>query len=273
MNPESPQQRILRDVHEEFATAMATSLSAFLQAEISASLEGVSFVSAGEFQGGLKTPACLISFDLEPLKQWTVLSLDGAAVFGLLELLLGGQTGSAAVETRTLTEIEWSLLEEVVRVMVASLGEKWKAFHAVEFKVLSLDSDPARLAAPNAAMRLARLEFRLHFGGQTGGFEIAVPQTFFDVAAKVEVPEIAAPVETMERNFALLGNAHVDVEVILDGPTMMFDDLAKLAAGQVVLLDYPLDKPLRAVVNGAVSFPCQIVSAGRKRAFQIEGPR
>lgn len=270
MSPESPQQRQLADVHEAFAASMASSLSAFLQAEITASLEGISFSSAGEFKNSFTAPACLISFELEPLGQWAVLSLDNAAVFGLLELLLGGRSGAAAVEARTLTEIEWSLLEEVVRVMVASLGETWKTFHAVEFRVQSLESDPARLAAPNAGLRLARLKFRLEFGGQPGGFEIAAPQTFFDVAAKTEVPEIEAPPDHLQRNFALLGDAEVNVEVILDGPTMMFDDLAKLSAGQVVQFDYALEKPLRAVVNGTVSFPCQIVSAGRKRAFQVE---
>jgi len=269
MSPESPQQRLLSEVHEGFAASMASSLSAFLQAEMTASLEGISFSSAGEFKNSLTAPACLISFELEPLGQWAVLSLDNAAVFGLLELLLGGKSGMGEVEARTLTEIEWSLLEEVVRVMVASLGETWKSFHPVEFKVQSLESDPGRLAAPNAALRLARLKFRLDFGGQTGGFEVAAPQTFFDVA-KPEAPEIEAPIEHLERNFALLGDAEVNVEVILDGPTMMFDDLAKLSAGQVVQFNYALERPLRAVVNGVVSFPCLIVSAGRKRAFQVE---
>ena len=58
--------------------------------------------------------------------------------------------------------------------------------------------------------------------------------------------------------------------MILDGPTMVFKEIANLAPGYVVQLDYPLQKPLRAVVNGTVSIPCQIVSAGRKRAFQVD---
>jgi flagellar motor switch protein FliM len=264
---------MLRDAHQECAASMATSLSAFLQAEIAVSLEEVSFTGVEEFKSAVKSPGCLISFELMPLGQWAAMSLDSAAVFGLLELLLGGQAGAAPPEARTLTEIEWSLLEEVVRMLVASLGETWKGFHPVEFKVQALESDPARLATPNAMMRLARIAFRLEFGGQTGGFEVVAPQTFFDVAAKVETAEIAPPIESIERNLALLSDAQVDVEVILDGPTMAFDELAKLGSGQVVQFDYPLAKPLRVVVNGAISFPCQMVSAGRKRAFQVESAK
>lgn len=267
---ESPQQRQLRTVHETFATALAGSLSAFLQAEIGISLEAVSFLSAADFKATIQAPACLITFQLEPRAEWAVLSFDGAAVFGLLELLLGGQSGAAPAEARGLTEIEWSLLEEVVRVLAGALGESWKTFHAVEFKVQALDSDPATLGLSDASLRAVRLAFRLQIGEQSGTFEIAVPQTFFDVAEAPEVRAVEQPVAEVQRNLALLGEARVELEVILDGPTMVFEEIANLAAGQVIQFDYPLQKPLRAVVNGALSIPCQIVSAGRKRAFQVE---
>jgi flagellar motor switch protein FliM len=267
---ESPQQRQLRGVHETFATSLAESLSAFLQAEIGIALEAVSFTSAGDFKQTLQAPACLISFHLEPRPEWAVLSFNSAAVFGLLELLLGGQSGTAPSEPRTLTEIEWSLLEEVVRVLAAALGESWKTFHAVEFKVQALDSDPAMLAPSEATLRMVQLSFRLQIGEQSGSFEIAVPQTFFDVVEQLEAPVLEHPIAGMERNLALLGEAKVELEIILDGPTMVFEELANLSPGQVVQFDFPIQSPLRAVVNGTVSIPCQIVSSGRKRAFQVE---
>ena len=189
----------------------------------------------------------------------------------MLELLLGGQSGPAPAESRSLTEIEWSLLEEVVRVLAAALGESWKTFHAVEFKVQALDSDPAiprafrlRLCASSA------LAFRLQFGEQSGTFEIAAPQTFFDAAETPQNPGRGTPDCRHRAKSGAAGESRVELEVILDGPTMVFKEIANLAPGHVVQLDYPLQKPLRAVVNGTVSIPCQIVSAGRKRAFQVE---
>jgi flagellar motor switch protein FliM len=270
LDSESPQQRQLRGVHETFATTLAGSLSSFLQAEIGISLDAVSITSAGDFRKTLEAPACLISFQLEPRPEWSVLSFNPAAVFGLLELLLGGQSGSAPAEARALTEIEWSLLEEVVRVLASALGESWKTFHTVEFKVQALDSDPATLATSDAAQRIVHLAFRLQIGEQSGTFEIAVPQTFFDAVEPAEAPVVEQPIAGVQRNLALLGEARVELEVILDGPTMVFEEIANLAVGHVVRFDYPLQKPLRAVVNGTVSIPCQIVSAGRKRAFHVD---
>jgi flagellar motor switch protein FliM len=270
----SPQQRLLRGVHETFARTLSASLSAFLQCEIEAGLETTSLLSAADFQSTLQVPACIISFQLDPLPEPAFLSFDCPAVFGLLELLLGGKLGSGATEARNLTELEWTLLEEVVRVLVGALGESWKMFHAIEFKVQSLESDPERLPMSDPALQLVKLTFSLRLGEQSGGFQIAVPQTFFETAAAPAEKLADEPAaEDLQRNLALLGEAKVDLEVLLEGPTMEFKDLAGLNAGQVVRFDYPLQKPLRALVNGATPLACQIVSVGRKRAFQVEERR
>lgn len=268
---DDPQQRLLRGVHENFAQALSASFSAFLQGEIAVRLETVSFVSAADFRRTLEAPSSLISFQLVPLAERAILALDCPTVFSLLELLLGGKLDSPPSQQRKLTEIEWTLLEEVVRVLVAALGEAWKTFHTVEFKVLALENDPELLPVPDPARPLVELCFALSLGEQSGGFRIAVPQTFFKIApGEDEAPPAQRGAESAQRNLELLGEAMVDVEVILDGPAMELRELAALETGQVVLFDYPLQKPLRAMVNETVPITCQIVSAGRKRAFQVE---
>ena len=280
---DDPQQRLLRGVHENFAQALSASLSAFLETEIGVRLEKVAFLNAADFQNGLEAPSGAISFQLEPLAERAVLAVDCATVFQLLELLLGGSLGAenpAAAQTqqRSLTEIEWALLEEVVRVVVAALGEAWKAFHTVEFKVLALESDPRMLALPDPARPLVQLIFALRLagdddagGGGAGGFQIGVPQTFFEAENSAEEElTAAAAAENSGHNLELLGEAKVELEVMLEGPAMQLGELAELRPGQVMRFDYPLEKPLRAMVNETVPIVCQMVSSGRKRAFQVE---
>jgi flagellar motor switch protein FliM len=279
-NPDDPQQKLLRGVHENFALALSGSLSSLLQTEIVARLETIASVSAGDFHGALKAPSGVISFQLEPLADRAVLALDCPTVFRLLELLLGGSLdpedeGSEHGQSRNLTEIEWTLLEEVVRVLVAALGEAWKAFHAVEFKVLTLENDPGLLPLPDPSQSLAQLSFTLRLGSRDGSFQIAVPSMFFEGDASSGKTSIAPDTENSGQDLAqhkleLLGEAKVQLEVFLEGPSIELRELAGLKPGQVVRFDYPLQKPLRAMVNDSVAIPCQIVSAGRKRAFQVE---
>lgn len=265
--------RVIQGMHEAFAKSVGTALSLLLQAEIRAELGEISLVTAGVFQKSLRAPACLIRMQLHPRQERIILRLDCPAAFGLLELLLGGKGGRSRTENREPTEIEWSLLEEVVRVIARALGEAWLVFHEVDFKVESLESDPARLPSLDPALPLLRIGFTLHFGEQTGTMEIAAPQAFFEMPAPAQVEESAENMPAMEeiqRNLELLEDAAVQIEVTLEGPTMAFSDLTALKTGQVVTFDYPLAKKLQALVNGTVPISGHIVSAGRKRAFQVE---
>lgn len=267
---ETAQQRLVRTVHQEFATAVSTSLSTFLQAEIAISFESASFTFAGAAKAQLLGPACFLHFELFPRAEWALLSFDNTAAFGLLELLLGVTMPSMPAEARAFTEIEWSLLEEVVRAIAAPLGNAWKAFHAVEFKVKELESDPARLSVPDGTLPVVHLTYTIQLGEQRGSFAIAVPQTFFDVVPPQKPAAIEPPASDIQRNFELLQEAQLDFEVVLEGPTLSIHDVARLAAGQVLQFDYPLEKPLLGVLNGKSVIAGQIVTVGRKRGFQLE---
>jgi flagellar motor switch protein FliM len=269
----NPQFRQLQSVHETYCRALGASLSTFLQGEIQSEVETIKSTSAGDFLKNIGAPACLIRLQLHPRAESMILHLQPTAVFHLLELLLGGKNATPPAEARELTEIEWSLLEEVIRVFVRDLGEAWHLFHDVEFRVESLENDPQMLPLPDPGLPLVQLDFLLNFGPDAGGFSIAVPQSFFDTASAAAVKESATlttPQANLDRNAALLKEAIVELEVLLEGPTMLFGELAALTPGRVVTFEYPLRKPLRAVLNGAVRMPGHVVSSGRKRGFQIE---
>ncbi len=122
------QFRTLQSIHEGYGRGLGTALSAFLHSEIQVSLRELSIHTSGGFQRGLPSPTCLMVFRLHPRQERMFLHLDCGTVFPLLELLLGGKGDSPEVPPRNLTEIEWSLLEEIVRVMVRPLGEAWQVF-------------------------------------------------------------------------------------------------------------------------------------------------
>lgn len=269
----TPQFRKLRSVHEIYAKSLSNVLSTFLQAEIQTNLAGINVTTAGEFQKNLATPSCLIKLRLHPEQERMILYLDSATVLTLLEILLGG-SAQPSPEPRELTEIEWSLLEEISRVMLRCLGESWQAIKPVEFVVESLESDPSLTPCQEPALSVLRIAFDLELGEQPGHFEIAVPRSFFEAAAPAtDTSELTAETSSLldrERNARLLQDAEVELEVFLEGTHLSFGDLRALRQGQVVRFDHGLSQPLRGVVNGDLTISGHVLSAGNKRAFQVD---
>jgi len=273
-----PQAKLLRSVHETFARELSDSLSTFLQSDIAVSLGEIGFLNAADYRDSLASPACLITLKLFPRQERMILHFEPPTVLGLLELLLGGAGTAPPVASRALTEIEWSLLEELVRVLVRALGEAWRSMVAVEFEVESLGSDPASLPCPAPSATMLRIEFALQWGEQTGTFELAVPRALFEPAeSPADGQEARAGVKgdftqnaDLERNIAALEDAKVELEVRLHGPTLAFTEILDLKPGQVITFDYSLQKSLHGMVNGDLAILGHIVSAGQKRAFRVE---
>ncbi len=268
----SPQFQMLQGMHETYARSLSNVLSPFLQSEIQATLAGIRLTTIGDYQRALPNPTCLLTLRLHPEPERVLLCLDCATVLSLLDLLLGG-SGSPQSASRELTEIEWSLLEEISRVIVRCLGESWQSVKPVEFVVESLGSDPSLTLYPDPTRSALLISFGLRLPEGTGHFEIAVPCSFFEATAPARGPQEAedalSPVD-IERNAHLLENAEVELEVHLDGARLTFGELMALQQGQVVRFDHAVHEPVRGIVNGELSFPGHILSSGRRRAFQLE---
>jgi flagellar motor switch protein FliM len=267
------QFRLLQSIHETFARSLSNVLSTFLQSEMQVTFAGIRSTTMGDFQRALPNPSCLIVLKLHPEPETMILYFDSGTVLTLLDIFLGG-SGLPSSPPRELTEIEWSLLEEISRVVVRSLGESWQIVKAVEFVVESLGSDPSLTPCPEPARSALKISFTLQMGEQEGHFEIAVPRSIFGAGVPVHEPpqivEGAPSPDDIQRNARLLEDAEVELEVHLDGMRLKFGDLLALQKGQVVKFDHALDQPLRGLINGELSLSGHILSAGRKRAFQVE---
>jgi flagellar motor switch protein FliM len=265
--------RLIRATHEAYARVLGTSLSAFLGTDIRSELLDVVTVKASTFIASLSSPSCLMMLRLHPLSDHIYLHMNCGTVFPLLELLLGGKSDAlSVVSDRHLTEVEWSLLEEIVKVMLRPLGEAWMAFGSVEFEVDSLVSEPGLLPASDSVHSFLDITFQLSLGEIVGKLELIVPESFFQVPGSAEKRfngiEESDTAET-EQRLSHLQNALVDLEVLLEGPSVSLRDLAALQASWVLRLDYALDRPLRAALNHDLALKGKIVSMGRKRGFRI----
>jgi flagellar motor switch protein FliM len=61
----------------------------------------------------------------------------------------------------------------------------------------------------------------------------------------------------------------MDLDVRLDGVTITTEDLLRLETGDILSLDFAIDRPLLLEINGKEKYRGQIVDTTRNRGFII----
>lgn len=270
------QLRAIHMLHENFARSLASSLSAYLRAYAVVNLVSVEQLSFMEFSQCLPSPTVITALAMLPYDGSAVLEMNPGFVFPVIEILLGGSgiSGNVKVE-REITEIEQSILEGLYRIVLHDMREAWRSVTLFDFEIQTTETDPQMLQilAPNEAVVAISMEVKI--GEAVGLMNIGIPSIIikmlrqkFDQQWSVRKAEITEA--EVNRNLHLIRNSIIGMDVRLDGPTVSTQDLLRLEPGDVLSLDFSVDKPLRLKMNGLHRCNGFVVERGYRRAFEVE---
>src|SRR5215469_8209462 len=107
------QIRTVSIMHETFARLTTTSLSAQLRSLVQVHVASVDQLTYEEFIRSIPNPTTLAVINMDPLKGSSVLEIDPAITFSIIDRLFGGKGESIKV-SRDLTDIESSVMEGIV---------------------------------------------------------------------------------------------------------------------------------------------------------------
>lgn len=265
------QLRSIQVLHENFARDLGSSLSAYLRAYVVANFLSVEQLSFAELLTRLPSPTCMITLRMSQLDNEALLELSPSIAFPLLEMLLGGASGSTMLPEREITEIEQSILDSVVRIVLRDLREAWRQVVSTDFEIQAYETEPqlVRIHAPNEAMVLIALEIRI--GEVTGQISLAVPSITVKMLTQQFISRrVESAIADHARIFKLVRGSTVRLDSRLHGPTLTVENLLKLNGGDVLAFDYPVEKPIDVTVNGKIKFRGQMVAAGRKRSVVLQ---
>ena len=169
------QLRSIHLMHDFLARNLASSLGAYLRAYVTVTLVSVEQLSFGEFLQYLPTPTCLSSIGMRPMDGNGVLEMNPSVVFPVLDILLGGTGRAAEGEPREITEIERSIFEGVVRVVLHDLKEAWSNVAKIDFTVEGTETQPQlmQILSPNEA--IVAIGFEITMGEARGMMNFGIP--------------------------------------------------------------------------------------------------
>lgn len=269
------QLHAIRLLHDNFVRNLTSSLSAYLRTHLSVTLASVEQLSYSEFLDGLTSPTCMVCLGLRPYEGSAVLELTPALSFPILEILLGGKNQTSSPPSREITEIERNLLEGLLGIILQDLKGAWETITSIDFKVESIETDPQLLQVldPGEAFVVTGIEVRI--GETIGMMNLAIPSLIIKMMqAKVSSQSAGRRNRSNEKDqirmLELIRPSQLELDARLRGPILTLDELLNLEQGDVLPFDYPVTRRLDCLVQGVLKYRGQVVSAGRRKALQID---
>ena len=271
------QLRTIHTLHDNFARSLASSLSAYLRSYIVVNLISVEQLSFMEFTQSLPSPTSLISLTMRPYDGNALLELNPTLVFPILEMLLGGTGKTSAGIQREITEIEQTILDGLLRVILNDLRNAWMAVTEMEFSIESHETEPQllQILAQNEAIVAISIEVRI--GDISGLMNIGIPSILVKMLRQKfdqhrTVRRTLATDDEHSRVLRLIGPAKLHLDARLTGPTLGLESLLALDQGDILTFDHPVNRPVDLLVNGKLKYRGGVMVLGPKRALRISGP-
>lgn len=249
------QLKTLQIMHENFSRTLNTFLSGYLRTYVQTEVMSVEELSYYEFSNSIVNPAVLSIIDFYPLEGQIIMDMSSTIAFALIDRILGGQ-GKGIQESRTFTEIEITLIKNVLKQLTVLMIEPWENVIELDPKLdkIETNSQFAQIASPNETTALITLNLKI---GEVEGFlNICIPHIVIEpilpkLSTKMWFANISKQT-TEEDKFVIekrLTNTSVNVNVELGHTHITVKEFLELQLGDVIMLDNSAEKELEIKVG------------------------
>ncbi len=168
------QIRTLQMMHETFARLTTTSLSAQLRTLVSVHVASVDQLTYEEFIRSIPNPTTLGIVNMDPLKGSAVMEIDPSITFTIIDRVFGG-AGEPLKINRELTDIELSVMENIIVRVLSNLRESWSTVIDLRPRLGNIETNPqfAQIVPPNDMVVLITLETKV--GDVEGMMNFCIP--------------------------------------------------------------------------------------------------
>jgi flagellar motor switch protein FliM len=250
--------RHLRLLHEDFVRYLGARLSLFLRMEFGLKMAKLTTLAYAKFTEQLPSPTHLCLFKAEPLTGVGIVDLSPRLALTVADRLLGGR-GHSVKADRYLTEIEVTLVEDIVRLILEEWCGQWKSERDLHPVIIGHENNGRFLqTSPKDAIVLA-LTLEANFGDCAEQIQLGVP--YYTIEPLVKTMQARrqkdADVAAVERQAAWqksYDQITMPVRAQWEALELTVRELASLRVGDVVELPAGLMEQTQVLLNGAPKF-------------------
>ena len=270
------QIRTVQMMHETFARLTTTALSAKLRTIVEVHVTSVDQLTYEEFIRSIPNPTTLALINMDPLKGSSILEIDPAITFIIIDRLFGG-TGEHYKIKRELTDIELSVIEAVVVHLLGNLRESWSTVIDLRPRLGTVETNPqfAQIVPPNEMVMLITLEAKV--SESEGMMNLCIPYiTIEPIIQKLSAQYWFSSIRRGESEAnkkviqSRLEQVFVGVSVEIGSIDMAFADIIALKENDVIkLTNTTMRDEFILKVGGRSKFKCRPGRVGSHIAVQV----
>jgi len=248
---------MLEIVFDRLVRLMTTSLRNFTSDNVEVSLDNISSIRFGDYLNSIPLPAILAVFRAPELDNFGLFTIESNLIYSIVDVLLGGRRGTAAmrIEGRPYTTIERSLVQRMIEVIMADMGQAFEPLSKVNFVLDRLETNPrfAAIARPANAAILVKL--RIDMEDRGGRVELLLPYATLEPIRKLLLQQFMG--EKFGRDSIWEGHlatelwqTQLQIDAVLDEQIMSLRDVMNFKVGQTLMLNAAPDSPISLKCGG-----------------------
>ncbi len=269
--------RTLEIIHEHYARVLATLLSGRMRTPCQLEVISSEAISYSEFANALSNPVLLGILEVRPLKGNFVMEMSSNIGFAIVDRLLGG-SGTGVMSGRDFTEIEQTVIQKVMSMMIDEMVEPWKNVVSITPRLTQIETNPqfAQFISPTEIVALITLNLKI--GGVEGLMNICIPYiTIEPIIDKLNTRYWFSSAK--ETNIELYGQyiekqielSEIPIKVILGKTNILIDDFIHLQPGDIIRLDRKITEEVEVLVGNLPKFYAKAGLSAAKNAVMITG--
>lgn len=250
--------RRLRLIHEDFIRYLSARLSLNLRLDFNLQMSRLSTVPFGKFTEGLPNPSHITLYKVEPLVGVGVLQIDSRLALTIVDRLLGGRAHSIKTE-RYLTEIEESLLDDVLQVVIDEWCAVWSDEYELHPHIIGHETNGRFLQTSSSDAILLSLAMEASFGDCSEQIQLGIPFATIEPLVKSmqmrRQRDIAVRPEESDPKWRPIFES-IDMPVVAQWQpfSIPLREVTSLRVGDVLELPPELVDRVRLSVNGTEKF-------------------
>ncbi len=235
---------MLEIVFDRLIRLMATSLRNFTQDNVEVSLDSIESMRFGEYIDSLTLPTLLSVFKAEEWDNYSLMSLDSSLIYSMVDVLLGGRRGTAAmrIEGRPYTTIELNIVKEIIQLILSDLSTAFDPVTSVSFIFDRLETNPrfATITRMSNAVIVAHL--RIDMEDRGGRIDLMIPYATLEPVRELLLQMFMGERfgrDTIWENHLMsqLWETDVDVHAVLKETQAHLSDVSSWQKGSFLPLD------------------------------------